>query len=480
MANSPFMPGRASRIAATSEARPRRISSCTFVSSRPTATAGRPRRPRAPSATGRPGTATRRGPASRAARPPRRTSGRARRAGRVESRGTRREPREAARRENRGHGRRTGHGLHAMTGLRRRRDQAPARVRDGGRPGVGDERYGLTRLEAGEDFRDPGVLVVLVAGEARRRRGRTARRGSRSAECPRSRRPRRSRAPVARGARGRRGFRSALRRRGGGRRLVRRSRPHRTVRLATMPACSALLGAASPRGWQPASRPRPRGADSRPVADRPGRAARPDRGGRRRRDPPRERGGEAGHPAVCRAAPGRVGRRPTATGSSTDGSRTSSGSASSGRPAASIRTGRRWRPASRSSPSGVARTRGKTLEQVLMESGMSTEEATAYVRRGLALDTFTRERLAPSLRITDAEMRAYYEGPFRDEALAAGLVDGAAVRGGRGQDPRAPPRAEAERGDRALDGGATPVDADPRLPALGGRFPQCASGSARR
>ena len=70
----------------------------------------------------------------------------------------------------------------------------------------------------------------------------------------------------------------------------------------------------------------------------------------------------------------------------------------------------------------LALTRGKTLEQVLMESGMSKEEATAYVRRGLALDTFTRERLAPSLRITDAEMRAYYEGPFRDEALAAGLV----------------------------------------------------------
>jgi len=43
------------------------------------------------------------------------------------------------------------------------------------------------------------------------------------------------------------------------------------------------------------------------------------------------------------------------------------------------------------------------------------------VRKGLALETFTRERLAPSLRITDAEMRAYYDGPFKEEALAAGL-----------------------------------------------------------
>ena len=40
--NSPLIPGRFSRSAATSEARPRRSSSCIFVSSRPTTTSGSP------------------------------------------------------------------------------------------------------------------------------------------------------------------------------------------------------------------------------------------------------------------------------------------------------------------------------------------------------------------------------------------------------------------------------------------------------
>src|SRR5450759_5262257 len=39
---SPFTEGRAARTRATSEARPRRTSSCTFVSSRPSATGGSP------------------------------------------------------------------------------------------------------------------------------------------------------------------------------------------------------------------------------------------------------------------------------------------------------------------------------------------------------------------------------------------------------------------------------------------------------
>jgi hypothetical protein len=69
----------------------------------------------------------------------------------------------------------------------------------------------------------------------------------------------------------------------------------------------------------------------------------------------------------------------------------------------------------------LAAERGETLEQVLAAAGMSKEEATAYVRRGLALDTFTRERLAPTVRVTDAEIKAYYDGPFRVEARRKGL-----------------------------------------------------------
>ncbi|HSB35603.1 MAG TPA: hypothetical protein VLH41_01930 [Thermoanaerobaculia bacterium] len=69
----------------------------------------------------------------------------------------------------------------------------------------------------------------------------------------------------------------------------------------------------------------------------------------------------------------------------------------------------------------LSAARGKSFEEILSSAGITREEAVAYVRRGLALETFTRERLAPSLRITDVEMRAYYDGPFNEEALAAGL-----------------------------------------------------------
>jgi hypothetical protein len=37
------------------------------------------------------------------------------------------------------------------------------------------------------------------------------------------------------------------------------------------------------------------------------------------------------------------------------------------------------------------------------------------------LQTFTRERLTPAIRVTDAEIRAFYDGPFRDEAKEKGL-----------------------------------------------------------
>ncbi|MGE5347215.1 MAG: hypothetical protein ACM3JH_14780, partial [Acidithiobacillales bacterium] len=48
-------------------------------------------------------------------------------------------------------------------------------------------------------------------------------------------------------------------------------------------------------------------------------------------------------------------------------------------------------------------------------------EVTAYVRRGLMLQTFVRERLTPTIRISEAEIKAYYDGPFREEARRKGL-----------------------------------------------------------
>lgn len=70
----------------------------------------------------------------------------------------------------------------------------------------------------------------------------------------------------------------------------------------------------------------------------------------------------------------------------------------------------------------VAAERGVPFEEVLRSAGITRSEARSYVRRGLMLETFARERLSPSLRVTDAEIRAFYDGSFRDEARKKGLV----------------------------------------------------------
>lgn len=69
----------------------------------------------------------------------------------------------------------------------------------------------------------------------------------------------------------------------------------------------------------------------------------------------------------------------------------------------------------------VEAERGQPFDAVLKNAGITRAEAAAWVRRGLMLQAFTRERLSPTIRITDAEIRAFYEGPFRDEARAKGI-----------------------------------------------------------
>jgi hypothetical protein len=45
------------------------------------------------------------------------------------------------------------------------------------------------------------------------------------------------------------------------------------------------------------------------------------------------------------------------------------------------------------------------------------------VRRGLALENFVRERLSPGLKVTEADLRAYYDSAFREAARKKGLAD---------------------------------------------------------
>lgn len=70
----------------------------------------------------------------------------------------------------------------------------------------------------------------------------------------------------------------------------------------------------------------------------------------------------------------------------------------------------------------VVRERGETLDAILARAGATREELVAFVKRGMALESFVRERLSPGIKTTDAELRAYYEGPFREEARARGLA----------------------------------------------------------
>lgn len=69
----------------------------------------------------------------------------------------------------------------------------------------------------------------------------------------------------------------------------------------------------------------------------------------------------------------------------------------------------------------VVRERGEPLDVILARAGATREELAAFVKRGMALESFVKERLAPAIKTTDAELRAYYEGPFREEARGRGL-----------------------------------------------------------
>lgn len=70
----------------------------------------------------------------------------------------------------------------------------------------------------------------------------------------------------------------------------------------------------------------------------------------------------------------------------------------------------------------IERERGMPFEAVLERAGVSRAEAREWVREDLEVQTFVRERLLPAVKVTDAEVEAYYEGAFRAEAASAGLA----------------------------------------------------------
>jgi hypothetical protein len=70
----------------------------------------------------------------------------------------------------------------------------------------------------------------------------------------------------------------------------------------------------------------------------------------------------------------------------------------------------------------VVAERGETLDAILARAGATRDELTAFVKRGMSLESFVKERLSPGIKTTEAELRAYYDGPFREEARAKGLA----------------------------------------------------------
>ncbi len=65
---------------------------------------------------------------------------------------------------------------------------------------------------------------------------------------------------------------------------------------------------------------------------------------------------------------------------------------------------------------------GEPFERVLERARTSRDEVREWIRRGIALESYARERLLPTVKVTDEAMRAFYEGPFRSEAAARGVA----------------------------------------------------------
>ena len=65
---------------------------------------------------------------------------------------------------------------------------------------------------------------------------------------------------------------------------------------------------------------------------------------------------------------------------------------------------------------------GEPFDRVLERTRTTRDEVAGWIRRGIALEVYARERLLPTVRVTDEALKSYYEGPFREEAASRGLA----------------------------------------------------------
>ena len=65
---------------------------------------------------------------------------------------------------------------------------------------------------------------------------------------------------------------------------------------------------------------------------------------------------------------------------------------------------------------------GEPFDRALERARTSRDEVKGWIRRGIALESYARERLLPTVRVTEEGMRAFYDGPFRAEAASRGVA----------------------------------------------------------
>ena len=65
---------------------------------------------------------------------------------------------------------------------------------------------------------------------------------------------------------------------------------------------------------------------------------------------------------------------------------------------------------------------GEPFDRALERSRTTRDEVKGWIRRGIALESYARERLLPTVKATEEGARAFYDGPFRAEAAARGVT----------------------------------------------------------
>jgi len=64
---------------------------------------------------------------------------------------------------------------------------------------------------------------------------------------------------------------------------------------------------------------------------------------------------------------------------------------------------------------------GEPFDRALERARTTRDQVREWIRRGIALESYARERLLPTVKVTEAGMQAFYDGPFRSEAAARGV-----------------------------------------------------------